>query len=69
MACESGHVNQDQWSSNVSVWGGEGLGRIGLKEKVGFQLLVELTGKSNTSSSPNVLFQIVNGQQITWFLI
>ena len=29
----------------MSVRGGDGLGRIGLKEKVGFQLFVKLGGR------------------------
>ena len=37
-------VNQAEFISKVSVRRGDGLGRIGLKEKVGFQLFVELSG-------------------------
>ena len=37
-------VNQAEFSSKVSIRRGDGLGRIGLKEKVGFQLFVELSG-------------------------
>ena len=37
-------VNQAESSSKVSVRREDSLGRIGLKEKVGFQLFVELRG-------------------------
>ena len=44
MECEW-RVNQSESSSKVSVRRGDSLGRIGLKEKVGFQLFVELRGR------------------------
>ena len=44
MECEW-RVNQAESSSKVSVRGGDSLGRIGLKEKVGFELFVELIGR------------------------
>ena len=44
MECEW-RENQSESSSKVSVQKGDSLGRIGLKEKVGFQLFVELRGR------------------------
>ena len=38
-------MNQAESSSKVSVRSGDSLGRIGLKEKVGFQLFLELRGR------------------------
>ena len=45
MKNEMERVNQAESSSKVSVRGGDSLGRIGLKEKVGFELFVELRGR------------------------